>query len=180
MKLLLHSCCGPCAIHIAEGLKDKYEVSLFFCESNIHPKEEYEKRLKSLREVAELHKLQLFISSYDYERWKEHVKHHKEPEGGARCECCFFERLQETANAAKRMKYGAFATTLTVSPHKNAKLINQLGKKLEKRTGIKYIESDFKKKDGFHKSMKKSKKHKIYRQNYCGCEFSKRQESPKE
>jgi len=174
-KLLLHSCCGPCAIHVAEQLKNEYEVCLFFCESNIHPYEEYEKRLTELQKVAAMHKLNLYISAYDYERWRAAVDGKEaEPEGGLRCEACFFERLKETSASAKRMGFDAFATTLTVSPHKDAEAINNIGQKLAEKEGIEYLSSNFKKMDGFRKSMEKAREHNIYRQNYCGCEFSKK------
>ncbi|MHA1378903.1 MAG: epoxyqueuosine reductase QueH [Candidatus Helarchaeota archaeon] len=172
-KLLLHVCCGPCAIIAIERLTTIYDVVLYFSNSNIFPQEEYQKRLDSTKKVAELYKKKIMEDNYDQKEWLDKISGYEdEPEHGKRCAICIDYRLERTAYFARQNKFDAFATTLTTGPQKNAKLINIVGNKLSKKYSIEYIESNFKKRNGFKRTVEVSKKHGLYRQNYCGCKFS--------
>jgi len=174
-KLLLHICCAPCSTSVIPRLSSEYEVCGFFYNPNIDIEEEYILRKSEIEKLAKIYNTPMIYGEYDVEKWRELIKGlEKEPEGGKRCEVCFRKRLKETAEVAKEKGFDLFCTTLTVSPLKNAKLINQTGKEIEKETGCKYLESNFKKKDGFKKSVELSRKYNLYRQNYCGCSYSKR------
>ena len=172
--ILLHVCCGPCATHsIIELEKESFEVTLFFSNSNIHPEEEYETRLNSLKKYAKDVNVPLVIDNYAVEEWLKLTKgFESNPEGGERCKICIESRLTKTANYAKAHGFEWFTTTLSISPHKNATLINQLGIKIAKEFGIKFLPKNFKKENGFKKSVLISKDHGLYRQNYCGCIYS--------
>lgn len=173
-RILLHVCCGPCATHaINELQQESFDVTLFFSNSNIHPNEEHLKRLQSLKNYVEKAKTPLIIDEYEPDEWFELVKgYEEEPEGGERCRICIESRLKRTAHHAKSNGFAWFTTTLTISPHKNANIINQLGVQVAKEYNLKFLSKDFKKKNGFKKSIKISKEHNLYRQNYCGCVFS--------
>ncbi len=172
-RLLLHVCCGPCSIIAIERTKPKYDVVLFFSNSNIYPKEEYEKRLNTAMKVADIFKTKFNKDRYNPQDWLNQVKgYENEPEHGKRCDICIKFRLERTATYAKANGFNIFATTLTTGPQKNAERVNSIGMAIGKKYGIEYYESNFKKKDGFKKSVDLSKKHKLYRQNYCGCKFS--------
>ena len=174
-KLLLHACCAPCVTVPMERLQADFEVSCFFYNPNIHPAEEHSKRLAEIQNLAKKLDLQIIIHRYDSERWFELVKGlEDEPERGARCKICFHMRLEQTAQYARQHGFDIFTTTLTLSPHKNAALINQLGAELGKRYQIEFLAADFKKKDGFKRSIELSDRHNLYRQTYCGCIFSRR------
>lgn len=176
MRILLHVCCGCCSTHCINELIKDYSVTLFFSNSNIDSKDEWENRLEQVKKMAEVHNLPLIIDNYDHDSWLEFVKGlESEPGGGLRCRKCFEFNLSMTDEYAK--DYDFFTTTLTVSPHKNSALINEIGKKINFE---KFLVKNFKKQDGFKKSLELSYNHRLYRQNYCGCEFSKRVESPKE
>ncbi len=171
----MHACCAPCATHVVNVLREKYEVVAYFYNPNIHPESEYHLRLKNMIKLAEVYELPLIVGEYEVDRWFKKIKgYENEREGGKRCEKCFELRLKETAKLAKEIGASIFTTTLTISPHKNAKTINNIGKNLEDKYKIKFLEADFKKKDGFKKSVEESKRLGLYRQNYCGCIFSKR------
>jgi hypothetical protein len=179
-KLLLHVCCGPCSTTALERLFPEYDVTVFFFNPNIAPEREYILR----RNEAKRYALEVFGSKVGFEEgafrpdvFLEAVKgYENEPEGGHRCEICFRLRLEETARYARENGYSHFCTTLTVSPHKNALLINRLGEELARNyEGLNYLPSDFKKRNGFGRSVEISKKHELYRQNYCGCVFSMKQ-----
>jgi predicted adenine nucleotide alpha hydrolase (AANH) superfamily ATPase len=178
LKLLLHVCCACCSTEVIERLKQEYDLVLFFSNSNIFPKEEYERRLESARMVARDHKLELIEEEYDNDKWEEFVSsvpnYKVLPEKGERCRMCFKFNLIRTAKMARERGIGMFATTLTISPHKDNVLINNIGKDVEKMFGVKYMESNFKENDGFKKSVKHSKQLNLYRQNYCGCRYSMR------
>jgi len=175
MKLLLDVCCGPCSTHVINELIKDYDITLFFTNSNISPKEEYDKRLNAARNVAEITHLNLIEDKYDHQSWLDFIKGYEdEPEKGKRCALCFKFRFNRTAKYARDNGYNAFTTTLTVSPFKDHKLINEIGNEVAKKYDIAFIESNFKKNDGFKKSKDLSIKHDLYAQNYCGCEFSKR------
>ncbi len=169
-KLLLHVCCAPCSTHVIETLKE-FDIVAYFYNPNIHPAEEYKLRLKNLKKLG----VTFVEGKYDVDAWFNATKgYENEPEGGARCEICYRLRMGETAMFAKKKGYDYFATTLTISPHKSARAINEIGKKLSKKYGVKFYSADFKKKNGFKKSVELSRKHGLYRQSYCGCVFSMR------
>lgn len=166
--ILLHVCCAPCATHPSRVLREHYTVVMFFSNSNIHPEEEYRKRLAEARRWARVESLPLIEDRYDHQAWLRHVRRwRKEPEGGRRCDLCFRFNLGRAAEYCKREGLEAFTTTLTVSPHKNARRIFEIGRSLGP-----FLEMDFKKRDGFKRSIELSGEHHLYRQCYCGCEFS--------
>ena len=175
-KLLLHCCCAVCASSVLERLEnlDEYEISVFFSNSNIMPKEEYEKRRQALIDyLGQVHPtIQFFEDQYNNNAYCEMVKDLiAEKEGGARCAVCINYRLQRTAEFAKKNGFEMFSTTLTVSPHKNAELINDLGQKIATEQDIEFLSANFKKQNGFLRANELSKQYNVYRQNYCGCKF---------
>ncbi len=171
LPLLLHCCCGPCSTASIERLRELgYEPVLFFGNSNIHPQEEAEHRFEVLREVAGHFNLGVIRHPWDHASWlKSVVGHELDKERGARCALCFQWNLQEAAEEAARLGIAHFTTTLTVSPHKDSPLIFSIGKEIEG-----FVPVDFKKKGGYQRSIQLSKQLKLYRQDYCGCEFSQR------
>lgn len=176
-KLLLHSCCGPCSSHVITFLSQYFKIDVLYYNPNIYPEEEYIKRKKEqIRLIDELKKtLEVDIIDCDYEKEKyyECIKGlEKEPEGGKRCLKCFRLRLEKTAKIAKNNKYDYFTTTLSVSPYKNSRILNEIGLELEDTYNIKWLPSDFKKEEGYKKSIELSKKYNLYRQHYCGCKYS--------
>lgn len=174
-RLLLHSCCGPCSTAVLERLSEQFDVTLHFYNPNIQPAEEYIKRLDAQREVCRRLGIPIIEEPYDDGEFLAAAAGlEAEPEGGRRCAECFRLRLQKTAEAARAGSYDCFTTTLTVSPHKNAPLINELGRQAAERCGVPFWPSDFKKRDGYKRSIELSKEYGLYRQNYCGCLFSKR------
>lgn len=168
-KVLLHTCCAPCCAPSGERLiNDGYEISLFYSNSNIFPREEYNKRLEEARRLAEIWKVELIEDSWDHKEWLAFVRgFEKEPEGGKRCTKCFEFNLRRTAQKAKELGYPLYTTTLTLGPYKNSKMIFSIA---EQFPG--FLEYNFKKKDGFLRSIELSNEYGLYRQNYCGCEFS--------
>lgn len=176
-KLLLHACCAPCASSCLERLKDNFNVILFFYNPNMDSKIEYDKRAKEIIKLAEYFGVDYLIEDYDEQSFYSAVAgFEKEKEGGSRCQKCFLLRLNKTAKTCKQLGYEYFATTLTVSPLKNAQMINQIGLDLADENKTKYLVSDFKKRNRYLRSIELSKQLSMYRQNYCGCEFSKSQE----
>lgn len=174
-KLLIHACCGICSSSVIEKLNNFFQITILYYNPNTYPEEEYIKRYNTLKELIDKMKLSIEIIEvgYDSERFYSASKGlENEKEGGLRCTECFKMRLDKTAQIAKEKNYDYFSTTLTVSPHKNSKIINKIGEELEKKYQIKYLFSDFKKKDGFKRSNELSRKYNLYRQNYCGCKFS--------
>jgi hypothetical protein len=179
-KLLLHTCCAPCSTHCVNELMKDYDVTMYFYNPNIHPFGEYAKRLENGKIVSRELGVPLIEAEYEPEEWLELIKgFEQEPEGGKRCKICFHMRLKQTAEYAKKNGFDAFTTTMTISPHKDANIINQLGEELSKKFGVEWVHSDFKKKDGFKKSIDLSKKMKLYRQGYCGCFYSVHSEPEK-
>jgi predicted adenine nucleotide alpha hydrolase (AANH) superfamily ATPase len=168
-KILVHLCCAPCATASVERvLLDGYEPVLFFCNSNISPQAEYEIRLADAHKLAEKLEIVIEEDQYDHEAWLEKIQGlESEPEKGARCLKCFEFSLARTAELAERLGIPAFCTTLTVSPHKVSRLIFEIGSQWPG-----FIPIDFKKKGGFMRSLQLSDEMNLYRQNYCGCEFS--------
>lgn len=172
-RLLLHACCGPCASSVLEYLTPLFDVTVYFYNPNILPKEEFIKRENALKDViAHFDGVKLIIPEQDEIEYISYVKGHKnDREGGARCSLCFTLRLEKTAEFLKSHsdEFDFFATTLTVSPHKNAPLINQIGNDVANKIGVKYLSSDFKKRDGYLRSTVLCREWGIYRQVYCGC-----------
>lgn len=176
-KLLLHSCCAPCSSICIEELKNHFDLTVYYYNPNIDGDEEYTKRAEEQKKLCEILGVKCIITDWQSQEFiKKSVGYEKEREGGKRCELCFELRLKRTAEFAKENGYKYFATTLTVSPLKNSKLINEIGLSLEKAIGVKYFVSDFKKRGGYLKSIELSKKFHLYRQNYCGCEYSKKRD----
>lgn len=173
-KLLLHSCCGPCSTSVIERLKDDFDITVIYYNPNIEPFEEYEKRKKEQLRILNIYGIKYIDTDYVNEKYRTKVKgYENERENGFRCHLCYELRLEKTAIMAKESNFDYFGTTLTVSPYKNSKVINALGLKLEEKYKISYLLSDFKKEDGYKKSIELSKKYDLYRQDYCGCLFSK-------
>ena len=175
--LLLHSCCGPCSSYVLEYLTQYFYIKLFFYNPNIQPSEEYDKRLEEQKKIIERMKLEdhveLIEGEYNPSDFFNAIKGlESEPEGGKRCEVCIKMRMTEAVKAAKLYNADFFATTLTVSPHKNAPYINTTGEKIAEEYGTAYLISDFKKKNGYKRSIELCREYDIYRQNYCGCVFS--------
>ena len=177
-KLLLHSCCGPCSTAVIERLKDYFDITVLYYNPNIEPLDEYLKRKEEQLKVLKEYNIKFKDIDYLNEEYrKKVVGYETEPENGARCHICYELRLEKTAILAKENSFNYFATTLTVSPYKNAKVINEIGLKLQNKYDVKYLLSDFKKEDGYKKSIELSKKYNLYRQDYCGCLFSKEREA---
>lgn len=176
-KLLLHSCCGPCSTQVLSFLAPYFNITVFYYNPNIEPYEEYLKRKnEQIRFIKEFKHENINFLDCDYDNnifRNSVVGLEKEKEGQARCPVCFRIRLEATAKKAKELNYDYFGTTLTVSPYKNSKQINILGSILQDKYNIKYLFSDFKKGDGYKKSIEYSKNYNLYRQDYCGCLFSK-------
>ena len=177
-NLLLHSCCAPCSSSVLEYLSEHFNVTILFFNPNITETEEYNKRLEEQKGFIANFKAKNTISivqgEYNKDIFYDFAKDYKdEPEGGERCLKCYSLRLKETAKIAKEMEYDYFTTTLSVSPMKNAELLNQIGSQLEEEYDIKYLYSDFKKKEGYKRSIELSKDYGLYRQDYCGCIYSK-------
>ncbi len=175
--LLLHVCCAPCSSAVLEILKDYFNITIFFYNPNIAPKDEFDYRLEELKRLLREMKLadiDIISPEYNSEEFEKIAKGlESELEGGPRCKLCYDLRLRATANTAKVGNFDYFTTTLTVSPYKNAQALNEIGAKLENEFGIKYLYSDFKKKEGYKRSCELSKEYNLYRQNYCGCIHSK-------
>ncbi len=174
-KLLLHMCCAPCVTVPLTRLKTEFEITGFFYNPNIHPENEYKIRLDELRSYLDQLDVELIVGEYDTKRWFELVRGlENEPEGGKRCEICFKMRLDRTAKFAKNHNIDFFTTVMSISPHKNAALLNEVGKEFGLKYGVQFFEANFKKKDGFKQSVMLSRQHNMYRQNYCGCVFSQK------
>lgn len=175
-SLLLHACCAPCASYCLEYLAPYFDITILYYNPNITDKDEYAKRLAELRRLAHEFGFNVIDGGYDANIFFEHSKGlEQEPERGKRCEKCFSLRLAKTKELASD-KYEYFASTLTLSPLKNATLINTIGSTLQEDGKAKYLPTDFKKKGGYLRSIELSKKYNLYRQNYCGCVFSKRKD----
>lgn len=174
-KLLLQVCCIGCGAYVSTLLKKDYRITLYFYNPNIFPEAEYHKRLAETRKFAKKLGLKLLVGKYHHQAWLESVKgHEQDPEKGARCVICYRDRLTAVARVAKQLKFQYFASTLTISPHKTAAAISQIGNELSAEYRVKFLDRDFKKQDGFKKSVELSRELGLYRQDYCGCEFSLR------
>lgn len=178
-KLLLQACCAPCSSYVLEYLSAYFDITLFFYNPNISPESEYDFRASELnRLINEMpleNKPKIIVCDYDSSPFFEIAKGLEDlSEGNERCFLCYRLRLEETAKYAKQNGFDYFCTTLSISPHKNANKLNEIGDELSQKYGIEYLYSDFKKKNGYIRSITLSKEYNLYRQNYCGCVFSKK------
>lgn len=179
-RLLLHACCAPCSSAVLEYLSQYFAITLLYYNPNIAPLEEYQKREAELRRLVSqmkfIHPVELLPCQYDGQAFVQAARGLEgEPEGGKRCEACFRLRLRYAAQEAARLRFDYYTTTLSISPMKNAPLLNQLGEEIGREFGVAHLPSDFKKKDGYKRSVQLSKEYDLYRQDYCGCAFSKAQ-----
>jgi epoxyqueuosine reductase len=173
-RLLLHICCAPCAVYVHELLSASYDVTCLFYNPNIQPPSEHEFRKRELERIAVIKQWKVLYGGYDPMRWNDAVKGlEKEPERGRRCSVCFRHRLEKTFAAALAHHFDVVAATLSISPYKNTKQINQEGECLARETGIPFLKENFKKQDGYKKAQKLSSELGIRQQNYCGCLFSR-------
>lgn len=177
-RLLLHVCCAPCSSYVLEYLSAYFEITVFYYNPNIEPEAEYRFRAaeeqRFIGEIAPAHPIRYIEGRYDPARYHELVRGlETEPEGGARCTVCFRQRLEETAQLCREGGYDYFTTTLTISPLKDADRLNSLGAELAAQYGVCWLPSDFKKRGGYVRSVELSREHGLYRQNYCGCVYSK-------
>ncbi len=174
-RIFVHICCAPDALYVMDLLKGNYDVTGYFYNPNIHPREEYDLRLKEARRVARLLHFNLIEEIYDDDRWfKLTEKFKNEPEKGRRCDICYATRLERTARKASELGFSIFTTIMSLSPWKKANVLNRIGKMLARKNKIQFLEADFKKNDGFKKSIELSHRHNLYRQDYCGCAYSQR------
>lgn len=174
-SLLLHSCCGPCSSVVLERLTNYFNVTLLFYNPNIQPKEEFLKRQNEQQKLINRmsYNINVITPEYNEQEFLEYVKGLESlPEGSLRCQKCFELRLKRTARIAKEINSNYFTTTLTTSPHKGAQIINQIGLNVAKDYNVEFLCADFKKKDGYKRSIELSRRYELYRQNYCGCLFS--------
>lgn len=178
--LLLHTCCAPCSSAVIERLSKYFRITVFYYNPNIEPLEEYLKRKEEqkrfLSEVTTPYPIRFLACDYEHEEFIQLSKGlENEKEGGPRCLKCYRLRLLKTALKAQEFHFDYFGTSLTVSPYKNAQALNQIGEELQKKFNVKYLYSDFKKRNGYKRSIELSKDYHLYRQDYCGCSFSKAQ-----
>lgn len=181
-KLLLHACCAPCSSAVLERLGDIFEITIFYYNPNITEEEEYLKRIEEVKRLIDnvnsTYPINLIEGKYEPNKFFEMAKGlESEPERGKRCYKCYSLRLEETAKIAEENSFNYFCTTLTLSPHKNVFWINEIGEELNNKYNCHYLYSDFKKKNGYKRSIELSKKYGLYRQDYCGCIYSKRDKS---
>ena len=179
-KLLLHVCCAPCSSYVLEYLNKYFDITVFYYNPNISSEEEYNKRLNEERRFVSEYPFENSVKEvingeYNNELFEETIKGlENEKEGGVRCFKCYRLRLEESAKYAKDNGFDYFTTTLTISPYKNANKLNEIGDELSKIYGVKYLFSDFKKKNGYKRSIELSHEYNLYRQDYCGCTYSVR------
>lgn len=177
-KLMLHACCACCMSYVLEYLSPYFDITVLFYNPNITEEEEYNLRLQETKRLVEEmpleRKVEVIAPLYDPQNYLSKINGHEDAkEGGSRCAICFDMRLRVTAEFAKQYNCDYFATTLTISPLKNSSIINSIGEKVAQEYAVSYLSSDFKKKEGYKRSIELSKQYNLYRQNYCGCVFSK-------
>lgn len=172
-KLLLHVCCAPCGGFLARELSRDFSVAAYFDNSNIYPKEEFDLRRQEAEKFFTAQGLEFISAPPDHQAWLGQIAGlEREPEKGRRCVLCYYQRLRQTALLARRHGFDCFASTLAISPHKKALIINNLGRAVAKELGLDFLAGDWKKQDGFKKAMAFSRQCGFYHQDYCGCEFS--------
>ena len=179
-RLLLHSCCAPCSSYVLEYLSEYFSITVFYYNPNIFPAEEYEMRVKEqealISRLPVKNRISFLEGPYEQERFYEMAKGlEKEPEGGERCFRCYHLRLLEAAQMARAGGFDYFTTTLSISPLKDARKLNEIGERLAREYGVAFLNSDFKKRDGYKRSIELSKEYGLYRQDYCGCVYSLRE-----
>lgn len=184
-SLLLHSCCAPCSSYVLEYLSKYFLITVLYYNPNIYPDTEYKKRVKEqqklIRDMKFIHPVSFIEGKYDREQFYSMAKGlENEKEGGPRCMKCYALRLSETARTAQEKGFEYFTTTLSISPLKNAQKLNEIGIRTGEKYNVKYLVSDFKKKNGYKRSTELSREYGLYRQDYCGCEFSLRERYEKE
>jgi len=179
-RLLLHVCCAPCSPHVVAKLREEYDVTLYFNNPNIHPKTEYENRLNEVIGWAGMEGLSIIVEDYAPEKWFNATAGlENEPERGKRCEACFDLRLITAAEKAKELGIGIYGTVLSVSPRKDAAIINQVGERAGNTAGVRFLTADWKKKDGSKATVKMGRELGFYRQDYCGCVYSLKEKEGK-
>lgn len=179
-RLLLHSCCAPCSSYTLEYLSQYFDITVLYYNPNISPRSEFDKRaVEQARLIAELpaqHKVKLVVSDYDYTEFLDIARGYEScQEGGERCFRCYRMRLEKTAEKAKTEGFDYFCTTLSISPLKDSQIINKIGYETAEKYGVKWLPSDFKKKEGYKRSIELSREYNLYRQNFCGCAYSKKE-----
>lgn len=173
-KLLLHACCAPCSIYVLQRLSADYQVTIYFYDPNIHPRLEYNRRRDELRKYAKKIGINFIEGPYHSREWLAKTKGwENEPERGQRCTICFDMRLMASANFAKENGFDIWTTVLSISPHKSSEQINSVGEKIAGLVGLPYMPANWKKNDGFKIASQLSREQEFYRQNYCGCIYSK-------
>ena len=177
-SLLLHACCAPCSSYVIEYLSKYFDITLLYYNPNISPREEYERRSQELKRLAvemeEIENVSVVCAPYTPDVFYEMARGLEDiPEGGERCFRCYRMRLEYASLFALENGFDLFTTTLSISPHKNAQVLNEIGKELSEKHGVAYLFSDFKKKNGYKRSTELSVKYGLYRQDYCGCVYSK-------
>jgi len=175
--LLLHACCAPCSSYVLEYLSNYFKITILYYNPNITPYEEFAKRIEELKRLIDemplKNKVNFIEGIYDNDRYEQLISGlEKEKEGGPRCHICYKMRLEEAARIAKENNFDYFTTTLSISPYKNAIVLNEIGKALQELYNVKYLYADFKKKNGYKRSIELSKEYNLYRQDYCGCKYS--------
>ena len=177
-SLLLHSCCAPCSSYVLEYLSEHFDITVLYYNPNIAPREEFERRAveqeRLIREMPLSSSVRLLVGEYEPDKFLSFAASRAtEPEGGERCHLCYRMRLEEAAKAALEGGFDYFTTTLSISPHKDAQKLNEIGEQLSQQYGIPYLYADFKKKNGYKRSCELSVEYHLYRQDYCGCAYSK-------
>lgn len=179
--LLLHSCCAPCSSYVLEYLSNYFKITIYYYNPNISPYDEFKKRVEEqkrlIKELPTKNEIEFIEGIYDNDLYEQTISGlEEEKEGGPRCFLCYRMRLENTARLAKEKGFDYFTTTLSISPYKNSKVLNKIGEELGNKYDVKYLYADFKKKDGYKRSIELSKIYGLYRQDYCGCKYSKRKE----
>lgn len=179
--LLLHSCCAPCSSYVLEYLSNYFKITIYYYNPNISPYDEFKKRVEEqkrlIKELPTKNEIEFIEGIYDNDLYEQTISGlEEEKEGGPRCFLCYRMRLENTARLAKEKGFDYFTTTLSISPYKNSKVLNTIGEALGNKYDVKYLYADFKKKDGYKRSIELSKIYGLYRQDYCGCKYSKRKE----
>lgn len=181
-RLLLHSCCAPCSSYTLKYLSQFFDITVYYYNPNISPQEEFDKRFNEQKRLIDAmptqHKVDLVLGEYCYDNFLEIARGLEDArEGGERCFKCYRLRLEKTAQLAKKQGYDYFCTTLSISPLKNSQKLNEIGYEVAKKYGVEWLPSDFKKREGYKQSIELSKEYNLYRQNFCGCVYSKNQEN---